>query len=164
MKTTNLARTCVLLFALLVSSRAIAQSTNSVQAFVSDVNQAWQSTNYNQIITLIDQRLATNSTDILALSLKLGYYTWAEVSLSNAQQSATAFLTAVTNAAPEEFEDPSSLVKYAIAVSNIEPPADPPADESRTPEQVGYLHLSYPVSFPNIGQAVFLDARIDPDE
>jgi hypothetical protein len=164
MKRNYLLNQCILSLVLMAASEGFAQTTNAVEAFVIDVNQAWQSTNYTQIITLIDQRLATNSTDILALSLKLGYYTWAEVSLSNAQQSAIAFLTAVTNAAPEEFEQPCSLVQYAIAVSNIDPPPNPPTDESRTPQQVQYLHESYPISFPNIGQAVFFDSRIDPDE
>lgn len=155
---------CILVLVLLAASGGFAQSSNAVEAFVSDVNQAWQATNYARIITLIDQRLEASSTDVLALNLKLGYYTWAEVSLSNAQRSAVAFLAAVSNAAPGEFEQPSSLVQYAIAVSNIEPPPNPPTDESRTPQQVQYLHESYPVSFPNIGQAVFLDSRIDPDE
>lgn len=164
MKRNYLLYACILPLVLMAASEGFAQTTNAVEAFVIDVNQAWQSTNYPQIITLIDQRLATNSTDILALSLKLGYYTWAEVSLSNAQQAAVAFLTAVTNASPEEFEQPCSLVQYAIAVSNIEPPSNPPTDESRTPQQVQYLHKSYPMSFPNIGQAVFFDSRIDPDE
>ena len=98
MKRNYLLYACILPLVLMTASEGFAQTTNAVEAFVIDVNQAWQSTNYPQIITLIDQRLATNSTDILALSLKLGYYTWAEVSLSNAQQAAVAFLTAVTNA------------------------------------------------------------------
>lgn len=154
----------ILLISFFFSTMLLAQSTNDCDLFISEVNQEWQARNYTNILTAIDQRLTTESNDVLALALKVGYYTWAEVSFSNVQSSANAFLIAVTNVAPAEFQDPSALVNYAMAIASMPMPTNAPVNESRTAQQVDYVHQTYPLHFPDIEQAIFLDSRIDPDQ
>ncbi len=67
---------------------------DAMYTFVTNVNSAWASTNYAQILQIINDRLAQDSDDILALGAKQAYYIICDVNISNAHAAAHAFTNA----------------------------------------------------------------------
>lgn len=67
----------------------------SGRVFINNINSAWSSTNYAQILQLADDRLSLIPEDILALGVKIPYYFFCDYNISNAHFYARAFTNAV---------------------------------------------------------------------
>lgn len=65
----------------------------SIEDFVASLDAAWSQTNDVLTLQLINDRLANNSNDILAVSTKMYYYVFAEGNLTNARIQADQFMT-----------------------------------------------------------------------
>ena len=75
---------------------------DSISTFVTSVNFAWVSTNDSQILQLVNDRLAQDSGDILALGVKQYYYIYCDINISNAHAAANALVTAANNTGRED--------------------------------------------------------------
>jgi hypothetical protein len=109
---------------------------DSVDDFVSSINQAWSQTNNTQVLQIIDTRLASNSNDVLAVSAKMYYYVFAEGSLTNARSMADRFMTIVnasTNAELKAYGQGMRDEVYSIPLSESGPYTDAQKAQLRHP-------------------------------
>jgi len=147
------------LFAICILGSSIL-ADDPVEEFVESVNTGWSTTNYSAILGAINDRLATNATDTLALGMKMSYYEWAVVDFDAAQQAASDFVAAVSNQYPEEFSQPCALVKYASTLASVHiDPTNYPGDQSRSSTNIVYVHSQF-AEFPDLKQHIELYRRI----
>ncbi len=83
-------------FIVLSICNVYALKADQISTFVTNINVAWASTNYSQLLQVINDRLAQYPDDILALGAKQAYYIDCEINTSNAHAAANALL-AVAN-------------------------------------------------------------------
>jgi tellurite resistance protein len=100
-----------------ISFQAILAQANPTKQFYEGVNANWNNRSYTQILVLINNRLASNSSDVLALSLKAYYYVFAEKDLAQAHQAANAFLAVVNAGANQDLKNQAQ--KIAKIVTDI---------------------------------------------
>lgn len=82
---------------------------DSIDDFASSLNQAWsQTTNDVHVLQLIENRLAVDSNDVLAVSAKMYYYVFSEGQLTNARTQADALMSIVNSTTTN-----SMLIAYA---------------------------------------------------
>ena len=82
--------TCIILFGVCVAFYVVA---DDIDDFATSLNQAWSQTNDAECLEIINDRLASNSNDVSALSAKMYYYVFAEGNLTNARSEADSFIT-----------------------------------------------------------------------
>ena len=75
---------------------------DEMYTFVTNVNAAWASTNYSQLLQLINDRLSQNTNDILALGTKQWYYFECDLNISNAHSAANALRNAAQQTGRED--------------------------------------------------------------
>lgn len=146
---------------LVLSGCCTHAQTCDVQSFISSVNQDWRATNYSGIFASITNRLNNCTNDLMALGLKYTYYVWAEVDFTNAQLSARTFVAAVSNQAPEEVNQPWTLMTSAKAMAEMTPPSPFPTNQARSAGQINYLHTrEFPTNYPEIDLLYELVTRV----
>lgn len=120
---------------------------DSIDDFVSALNQAWSQTNDVQALQVINDRLSADTNDVLGLSCKMYFYVFAQGNLTNARLTADSFIGVFggnTN---------SDLVAYAQAMR--EEVYSIPLDESGPYSTQQQAQLRQPISsFPFIEKSV----------
>ncbi len=103
----------IAVFLCMVVFQSNASKGDSMRTFVTNVNSAWVSTNYSQILQVINDRLAQDSNDILALGTKQWYYFSCDLNISNAHVAAHA----LTNAAHQTGR--ADIIPFAEEITSI---------------------------------------------
>lgn len=73
----------------------ILTMADTIDDFVASLNQAWSKTNDTQSLQIINNRLASNTNDVLGLSSKMYFYVFAEGNLTNARITADSLMASV---------------------------------------------------------------------
>lgn len=151
--------TAIVLLSLALQEQAHA--TCETNAFVESVNATWVATNYTLLKQTITNRLVECTNDILALGLLYEYYDNICVDFYNARSAASSFVVAVSNRLPSEITYERVPVGEAISLAQMPTPTNFPANQSKTPEQMQFLHEWYPAKFPHIDLYLLLIKRIE---
>jgi hypothetical protein len=132
----------------LFSTKSFAQEPDPIRQFVDDVNAAWVNTNYTQLLQVIDNRLAQNPNDLLALCTKQSYYLNCDFDVTQAQATVHAITNSIqqsgfTNLFPL-VEEKNNLV-LSIPTNFV---------ASYTPEKIAILHQEFDDMLPGLIEAV----------
>jgi hypothetical protein len=151
---------------LMVLSVTVSQAECDSAAFVEEVNAAWVATNYPLIKIAITNRLSECTNDLLALGLQFEYFRSAEVDYLSAKAAAQAFVLAVSNRVPDEVIEERDIMGLPIVIARQATPTNlpPVSGQVRTPEQVDYMHRTYPDAFPYISLYQILAGRVKLEE
>jgi hypothetical protein len=131
-----------------------AQQTAANKQLYDSINTNWQQQNNSQLLALINNRLQTNSNDILGLILKAHYYVFCQKDIPQSHQAANAFLTAVKAATSKKtFQD------QAQVLANISLNIPTSENTPLTPAAINEIHTNLP-NFPFIDDSFVLWGQI----
>jgi hypothetical protein len=142
----------IVAFCMVSATEALAQ-TNSLQSFVDSLNSAWQQTNTTQVLSLLNQRLSSNSNDICALCIKASYHVLVDGVLTNARDAADQFNSAVQQGSNANAKAVSQEMRdeiYSIPLSE---------SGTRTAGQINQIHDGLPNCFPMIQKCQWLATK-----
>lgn len=129
---------------------------DDVEDFASAVNAAWAATNDAEIVNLVNLRLAQDTNDTAALSVKMYYHLWVDGNITNAHEVATnldSILQASTNQVAKDF--------FAVMKSEVD---SVPLSESGAfgRDALDALRQQFQGLFPNIRNCVWLSKALSP--
>ncbi len=137
--------------ALVIVPPGISSGECETESFVSEVNAAWVATNYTSLEQTLTKRVAECTNDLLAKGLLYEYYGDICVDYYKALDAATAFVAAVSNRAPSEVIHKRSPLGLPVLLIQMPIPTNFPASQSKTPEQMQFMHNEFQSEFPFLG-------------
>lgn len=132
--------------------------------FIVTVNSAWVSSNYALLEQTLTNRVAECDNDILAKGLLYEYYDNICVDYFKARDAAIDFIIATSNRMPSEVIHRRIPLELAISLVEMPVPTNFPANQSKTPAQMQYLHNWHVNAFPYVGIYQELISRIEAVE
>ena len=121
---------------------------NDTNAFLEAVNSAWVASNYTLLEQVLTNRVAECTNDILAKGLVFKFYEDICIDFYKARAAATEFILAVSNRVPDEVIHRRIPMGLPLLLCEMPIPTNFPADQSKTPEQMQFLHNEFPDAFP----------------
>ena len=144
-----------------VYSQQKARAECETNIFLETVNAAWSASNYIQLEATLTNRVVACTNDIMAKGLLYEYYNNIDVDFFSARNAAMAFITAVSNRMPAEVIHKRTPLEMAISLVEMPIPTNFPANQSKTPEQMQYMHYWNPAAFPELELYQMLIDRIN---
>lgn len=133
-------------------------------AFLNSVNSAWISTNYALLEQTLSNRVTDCTNDLLAKGLLYEYYDTICIDYYKARAAASAFILATSNRMPSEIIHRRDPMELPLLLCELPIPTNFPTDQSKTPEQMQYLHRRYSDAFPHLISYQSLMYRIEAIE
>ena len=121
---------------------------NDTNAFLEAVNSAWVASNYTLLEQVLTNRVAECTNDILAKGLVYQFYDDTCIDFYKARAAATEFILAVSNRVPDEVIHRRIPMELPLLLCEMPIPTNFPADQSKTPAQMQFLHNEFPDAFP----------------
>ena len=123
---------------------------NDTNTFLEAVNSAWVSSNYNLLEQILTNRVAECTNDLLAKGLKYQFYDDISIDFYKARAAASEFILATSNRMPAEVIHRRAPLELALLLCEMPIPTNFPADQSKTSEQMQFLHDEYPEKYPSL--------------
>lgn len=118
--------------------------------FIQAVNSAWVASNYTLLEQVLTNRVADCTNDLLAKGLLYQYYDDISIDFYKARAAASDFILSTSNRMPTEVIHKRAPLGMALLLVEMPIPTNFPADQSKTPEQMQFLHDEYPENYPSL--------------